>query len=44
MGLFNKIKEEKFTINNKVVILKYNKELNNVVTFFIKILEDKDKE
>ena len=44
MRLLSKIKEEKFTINNKVVILKYNKELNNAVTFFIKVLKDLDKE
>ena len=44
MGLFGNIKKEKFTINNKNITLKYNKELNNAAIFFIKILEDLDKE
>lgn len=44
MGLFDKYKKQKFTINNKNITLKYYKELNNTATFFIKILEDLDKE
>lgn len=43
MGLFNKLKKEKFNINNKVVILKYNRELDKVASFFVKILENLDK-
>lgn len=44
MGLFGKIKKEKFTINNKVVILKYDKELNKIANYFVKILENLDNE
>ena len=44
MGLFDKYKKQKFTINNKIITLKYNKELNNAATFFVKSLEYLDKE
>ena len=43
MGLFDKTKKEKVTINDKILILKYNKELENTANLFIKILEDLDK-
>lgn len=45
MGLFDKLKKNgnKHIINNKTVILTYNKELEKVVKIFVNILEEEDK-
>ena len=45
MGIFDKFKknENKYVINNKTVILNYNKELEQVAKVFVNILEQEDK-